>query len=344
MGKIRITIGKNEDLPPNHREKLYRLKRAYDSERLPFEPPTIEFYKNLLSLPKLVERDTLQLFVFDETDELIGFGYSGWNVKYDNFHRAFAQVYIEPSKRRKGFGTHTLLKLLTNLPKKIDTASCSAKRGSAGEAFLKSFKDEISFVEDIRAANLGDFNLDKIKEIVQNEEKRLDKLGYKFVPLEGLDYVEKLNEEDYVRMVERIWNDMPREELSFGEDVIPVERYKAMIEYNLKRGDRNFGFAIVLKETNEPVGHTRVLYNKYDPDTVEQDDTGVVLEHRGNGFGLALKYKMLEQILTEIQAKYWFTGNAGSNEHMIRINEKLKHKVVSEIVIYELNREEWELI
>ncbi|NHJ49949.1 MAG: GNAT family N-acetyltransferase [Asgard group archaeon] len=344
MGNIRIVIGKNEELPLKHREKLFILKKAYDSERLPFEPPKIEFYKNLLNLPKLTERDTLQLFVFDNNDELIGFGYSGWNIKYDNFHRAFAQVFIEPPKRRRGYGTQILLKLVNNLPNQINTASFSAKEGSAGEAFLKSFKNESSFAEIINAADLSEFNLEEIKEIVQNEEKRLDKLGYKFVALEGLDYIEKFNEVDYVRMVERIWNDMPREELSFGEDVIPIERYKAMVEHTLKKGDRNFGYAIALKETNEPVGHTRVLYNKFDLDTVEQDDTGVVLEHRGKGFGLALKYKILEQILTEINAKYWFTGNAGSNEHMIRINEKLKHKIVSKIVIYELKREEWELI
>ena len=145
-------------------------------------------------------------------------------------------------------------------------------------------------------------------------------------------------------MVERIWNDMPREEMSFGDDVVTLERYKTIIDYSLKKGNRNFGFAIARKDTNEPVGYTRVLYNKYDLDLVEQDDTGVVHEHRGKGFGLALKYKVLEKILSELNAKYWFTSNALSNKHMICINKILKHRNIGKKVVYELKRNEWELI
>ncbi|MGC9780013.1 MAG: hypothetical protein HZR80_12280 [Candidatus Heimdallarchaeota archaeon] len=318
--------------------------RGYDSERLPFEPPTLDYYRNYWDLPKPSGQETITVFAFNDFDELIGFGYSGWNIKYDNLDHGFFQIYVVATNRRKGFGTKIIRKLFSQIPSQIKTLAASTKEGSIGEAFLQKFKHESCFEELFRAADLSEFNLEEIREIVKIETERIEQLGYTFVELESLDYAEKFNEEEYVRMVERIWNDMPREEMSFGENVITSERYKSMIELNLKKGDRNFGYAIAKKETNELVGYTRVLYNKYDLDLVEQDDTGVVHEHRGNGFGLALKYKVLERILNELNAKFWFTGNAQSNKHMIRINKKLKHKIVGKKVVYELKREEWELI
>jgi len=235
-------------------------------------------------------------------------------------------------------------KLFTVIPPQIKTLVASALGESIGELFLQKFQKESCYDEFFRAADLSEFSIDEIKAINTKEEQRISDLGYKFVELESFDYATKFDEERYVRMVERIWNDMPREEMSFGEDVITPNRYRSLIDYNLKKGDRNFGYAIAVKETNEPVGHTRVLYNKHRPSLVEQDDTGVVHEHRGNGFGLALKYKVLEKLLIELDAKHWYTGNAISNEHMIKINEKLKHKIVGKKIFYELKRNEWEKI
>ncbi len=320
------------------------LIRSNDSERLPFEPPSLAFYRNYWNLPKPTEQETITVFAFNDSDELIGFGYSGWNIKYDNLEHGFFQIYVVPTNRRIGYGTEIMRKLFSQIPSQIKALAASAKEGSVGEAFLQKFKQESCFEEIIRAADLSEFDLEEIREVVTKETERIEQLGYSFVELESFDYAEKFNEAEYVKMVERIWNDMPREEMSFGEDIITPERYKSMIEYTLKKGDRNFGYAIATKETNEPVGHTRVLYNKYDLNLVEQDDTGVVHEHRGNGFGLALKYKVLEKILSELNAKFWFTGNAQSNKHMIRINKKLKHKTVGKKIVYEFKREEWELI
>lgn len=344
MDNLRFIVGKKNDLPVKHHETMISMIRGYDSERLPFEPPTIDFYRNYWNLAKPTEQETLQVYAFDNTDEFIGFGYSGWNVKYDNLERGFFQIYVIPSKRRKGVGTKIMCKLFEHIPSQIKTLSGSAKKGSVGEAFLQKFMPESCFEEIISAVDLSEFQLEEISMIVKSEVDRIEQLGYMFVELEGLDYSKKFKEEEYIRMVERIWNDMPREEMSFGEDVITLKRYKEMIEYTLRMGNRNFGFAIVEEESNEPIGHTRVLYNKYDLDLVEQDDTGVVQEHRGNGFGLALKYKILEKILNELEAKYWFTGNAQSNKHMIRINRILKHKPVGSKVIYEIKREEWKLL
>ena len=344
LNSLTFITGDRKDLPEKYQDTMISMIRDFDSERSPFEPHTMEFYRNYWKTPRPLERKTISVYAFNKSMELIGFGHSLWNIEYDNLDHGSYQIYVVPEERRKGIGTEIMQKLFTVIPTQINTLVAFALGGSIGELFLQKFQKESCFNEFLRAADLSEFSIDEIKAINTKEEKRISDLCYKFVELESFDYTTKFDEEKYVRMVERIWNDMPREEMSFGEDVITLDRYRSLIEYNLKKGDRNFGFAIAVKETNEPVGHTRVLYNKHRPSLVEQDDTGVVHEHRGNGFGLALKYKVLEKILVELNAKQWFTGNAISNEHMIKINEKLKHKIVGKKVFYELKRSEWEQI
>lgn len=344
MGSLSYITGDREDLPDKYQKTMISMIRDFDSERSPFELHSMEFYLNYWKQPRPAERKTISVYAFNKSKELVGFGHSFWNIEYDNLDHGSYQIYVVPEERRKGYGTEIMRKLFTVIPPQIETLVAAALGGSIGDLFLQKFQKESCYDEFYRAADLSEFSIDKIKAINIKEEQRISNLGYKFVELESFDYSSKFDEEKYVQMVERIWNDMPREEMSFGEDVITPNRYKSQIEYNLKKGDRNFGYAIAVKETNDPVGHTRVLYNKHRPSLVEQDDTGVVHEHRGHGFGLALKYKVLEKILVELNANYWYTANAISNEHMIIINEKLKHKIVGKKIFYELKRSEWEQI
>ncbi|MHA1200814.1 MAG: GNAT family N-acetyltransferase [Candidatus Heimdallarchaeaceae archaeon] len=344
LSSLTYIIGDRKDIPEKYQDVVISMIRDFDSERSPFEPHSMEFYRNYWKQPRPAERKTISVYAFNKSKELVGFGHSFWNIEYDNLDHGSYQIYVVTGERRKGYGTDIMRKLFTVIPPQIMTLVASALGGSIGELFLQKFQKESCYDEFFRAADLSEFSIDEIKAINTKEEQRISDLGYKFVELESFDYATKFDEERYVRMVERIWNDMPREEMSFGEDVITPNRYRSLIDYNLKKGDRNFGYAIAVKETNEPVGHTRVLYNKHRPSLVEQDDTGVVHEHRGNGFGLALKYKVLEKLLIELDAKHWYTGNAISNEHMIKINEKLKHKIVGKKIFYELKRNEWEKI
>ena len=341
---MKFIIGRREDLPEKYLDKMLLMIREYNAEKLPFNPPNLEYYRAYWNAPILPEQETITVYAFNESDKLIGYGYSGWNIKYDNLDYGFFQIFVEKNYRRKGYGTKILKKLLTQIPPQITNLSASAKENSSGEYFLRSFKNERSFEETITAANLSKFKLEEIKEIVKEETKRIEDLGFSFIELENFNYKEKFDENEYIKMIEQIWNDMPREELSIGEDVFTAERYEEMIANLINRGNIIFGFAIIEKISNKPVGHSRVFYNKFDLEIVEQDDTGVIPEYRGNGFGLALKYKVLEKILNELKAKYWVTGTAESNKHMIAINKKLKHKKIGKNVVYELKKDEWEKI
>ena len=54
-----------------------------------------------------------------------------------------------------------------------------------------------------------------------------------------------------------------------------------------------------------------------------------------------LKMVMFEKILDEQQAKIWYTSNAVSNKHMLKINEELNHQRFGSLIVFEWKKEEW---
>ena len=99
-------------------------------------------------------------------------------------------------------------------------------------------------------------------------------------------------------------------------------------------------FVVIHKGTNEPVGVTCTYISKYQPENAIQEDTGIISSHRGKGLGLAIKYQMLDKLLNETNTKFWRTGNAGSNEHMLRINRILKYDPYQRIFVFEFTKDE----
>jgi GNAT superfamily N-acetyltransferase len=141
-------------------------------------------------------------------------------------------------------------------------------------------------------------------------------------------------------MAQEIWNDMPLEELTYEDEILDVARYQEMIQRQVLIGNHIMTFVAIHKETNVQAGVTVSYINEHHTEIAHQQDTGVVRAHRGKGLGLTLKYQMLEKLLEETKAVKWQTGNAGSNEHMLRINNILKHVPFVSIPVYEREKSE----
>ena len=97
------------------------------------------------------------------------------------------------------------------------------------------------------------------------------------------------------------------------------------------------------KATNEPVGMTELWLSKLVPYIADQDDTGVISEHRGHKLGTTLKYLMLQKLYTDERSKevrWWYTVNAEVNEHMLNINDELGYKEFIQRYIYQFDRSE----
>ncbi|NHJ84695.1 MAG: GNAT family N-acetyltransferase [Asgard group archaeon] len=344
MSKLTIITGKKQELPKKYLEQMPYLIKDNALERMPkYNIPNIAYYKNEWFLPNLPGHEELQVLALEDK-KLIGYGYIHWNSKYDNLTKASFSIYIMPEKRRLGYGTEILGKIVSLIPPQIEVITVGVGENSIGEVFIRKYKKETSFTEIYSVANLVEFNKQEVFNFAASERERVSKLGYEFIEFENFGYLEKLNAEKYVKMVEEIWNDMPAEELTFEKEILTVERYNNMIDSIIKKGEKVIGFVVIEKETQTPIGVTKVFINKYQPEVAAQDDTGIIRNHRGKGLGLAIKYQILEKMLKETKVEYWLTSNAQSNEHMLRINKLLKHQEDSRKNIYEFSREEFNLI
>ncbi|HEU4910767.1 MAG TPA: GNAT family N-acetyltransferase, partial [Actinomycetes bacterium] len=90
------------------------------------------------------------------------------------------------------------------------------------------------------------------------------------------------------------------------------------------------------KESGVLAGHTVVGVESDRPWYGDQFDTSVLREHRGHRLGLLLKIGMLRWLAeVEPQLRMIDTWNAGSNEHMIAVNEALGYEVVATATEYQ---------
>ncbi|MFE0646109.1 GNAT family N-acetyltransferase [Streptomyces sp. NPDC058877] len=118
-------------------------------------------------------------------------------------------------------------------------------------------------------------------------------------------------------------NDMPVGDLDYGSVAWDAERVRAMAAVVADRGDTLLTLAAV-HDDGSMAGYTEVLIPRGTPPRVQQYDTAVVPEHRGNGLGLWVKAAMARRLreehpdVVEIE-----TDNADDNAHMLAVNRRL---------------------
>jgi len=166
--------------------------------------------------------------------------------------------------------------------------------------------------------------------------------GYDIIFVENLEYEEHFHLPKVVKLLQCVWNDMPKEDLSEETVNLTVERYNETRDITRARYGTFFSFLAVENETNEPIGiTTSVIIDDYQPEIAWQWETGVLHEFRGNGLGLALKFQMLEKLLTSTNTKIWSTGSSSVNVHMHKINEQLGYKQYNSELVLEFTKEEF---
>jgi len=190
-------------------------------------------------------------------------------------------------------------------------------------------------------ATLDNFSCSEVKKIASNHRRRVELEGYSFIFINNYEFPQGFDMDDYLKSLEGIWNDMPRDEMEANDERITKEDYSQFISYFRARFHKIWMY-VCLKD-DKTVGLTLSMIDEFQPTIVVQDDTGVIREHRGHGLGVALKYQMLEKLMCDPESKgftHWITHNAHSNSHMIRINTELKYEEMATFVLYEFKKEE----
>jgi len=338
MPSIQIYIGQNEDIPEKFHEQYFALRQQCEEEWDGLLPPSLDYYRNSWTIPREKGSAKMKAIAVNENNMVIGFGYMIWNTMYDNLDKSWFRLYVAPKERRKGVGSRILKEMVKALPNEIKKVGADALKDSPGEYFLKRFKKKHSYEEVIIMVDLEEAVLIDVEQEAKKQREQALSKGYRIVRVDDGDYKSHFDEEEFVKIVEQVWNDMPREDLTEEDMNITVERHQAIQERNKKTGQEYISFVVVHEETEKPVGYSTFAINKYQPAIAWQDDTGIIPEHRGNGLGLAIKYQSLVTLLKETKAKYWRTSSAQSNKYMHQINEILGHKVWQSEPVYEFER------
>lgn len=340
MAQITIISSAKEEIPKKYLEQLFKLMQINNQEILKIKPPSIGYFKRAWVLGPSSEEKVSYLLAINSEDEVIGYGYCSWNIKYDNLDKGYVWVHIARKYRRKRFGTQLFIKSLENFPEQITGLYIETFKNTDGLRFIESLGVKERYKETLSASDLTKFNKEEVRQEAKAQREKANEKGYEIIYIDTIEQILHVDYQKYVEMLEEIWNDMPREELTFEDSKLSVERIQKMNQRRLLMGEYIMTFVAIHKESGDPIGLTNSYISEYQSTLARQGDTGIVRAHRGHGLGLALKYQMLEKLLFETDAKLWRTGNAGSNEHMLRINRILKYEPFTSFHEFELNKKD----
>ena len=342
MNKIKILSGNKEDIPTRYLEQLFALHQQEQEEKWGISSPEIELFRKFWKSRDLYWIKKLRAIAINQEDLVVGYGTISWNIKYENLDRGQFRAFVTKVHRRKGIGKSILINLIAKLPEHIGVIYASSILGSDGEIFLRRIRKNNDYQENRNVADLEEFNLKDVKDKANKLQEKANENGYKVEKIKDMAFENYVDIKEFITVAQQIWNDMPREELTFEDYTLTPERYKEIYDVEMLNGDNYCSFLCVHEETKKAVGYTTFSTNPYHKQVAWQDDTGIIPEHRGKGLGLMLKYQALVYLLEESEAKYWITGNASRNEHIIKINKTLNHKLWLTELEFELKREEIE--
>ena len=132
-------------------------------------------------------------------------------------------------------------------------------------------------------------------------------------------------------------NDAPRDDLTMEDWSYSVDRLREWEKALAARGHGRWTVVARHVETGALAGFNQLVLRPEWPECVENEETAVVVAHRGHGLGRWVKAANILRVLDELpEAVCIQTHNAVSNTHMVRVNRALGF--VPERVV-----ESWEL-
>jgi GNAT superfamily N-acetyltransferase len=236
---------------------------------------------------------------------------------------AMCTLAVIPARRRSGIGSALLAHCAGQaLAAGRVRLAGEAKDGSPGAAFAAAAGARSGIAEAYRHLDIDSGLLARLPSLRAEAEQRTS--GYELVTWIGAIPEEFL--EDQSRLSAAM-ADAPLDE-GVEAEVWDAERIRRVERICLENGQQFYSVAARHQKTGRLAGITQIFTDAGTPDWAFQMDTAVLADHRGHRLGLLVKVAMLE-LLTEHEpaVRHIVTGNAGSNQHMIAINEQLGFRV-----------------
>jgi GNAT superfamily N-acetyltransferase len=246
--------------------------------------------------------------------------------RWDNLHLALVRVVVDPRVRRHGLGRRLFEAGLDRVRAEGRRLVCGwAFERTAGVEFLKAMGMEPALEEVFRRLDVLAVDWPRLDR-EYGTARRLA-ADYELVRVPVPAPAELLP--GIVAMTGAI-NDAPIDGLDIEDEVFTPERVRGYEAAQAAMGRRLYRLVARHRGSGVLAGHTVVGVDAEQPWAAGQHDTSVVRAHRGHRLGLLLKIEMLRWLReVEPQLRTIETSNAGSNAHMIRINELLGFEVLT---------------
>jgi GNAT superfamily N-acetyltransferase len=268
---------------------------------------------------------------FGESGELAG-GYLLQLPDKENLRRAGCTLIVALDKRRAGVGTELLAHCREQARQMGRTwLDATVRDGSPGAAFAAAAGASAGIAEVARVLSIDGGLPARLESLRASAEQRAD--GYTLVSWTGPTPDQHL---DQVARVRNAMADAPRD--------AGVEAHTWDAE-RLRRSDQSFAdYGLLCRsigarhdKSGEMAALTQVGTDVEVPGWGFQMVTAVLPQHRGHRLGLLVKIAMLELLASQApEVERIFTGNAGSNQHMIAINDQLGFVVADTYRSWEL--------
>ncbi|WP_161962408.1 GNAT family N-acetyltransferase [Nocardioides speluncae] len=278
------------------------------------------------------EHDITLLAAYDG-DEVVGTAELWFGLK-DNLHLAELELLVPPRHRRRGAGTALLndverrikeagrTHLVTAAPS-LPGADSDGTHFAAARGFANAHFEEL---KNLDLTQYGD-GLDALAA----EQGDLD--GYRIVTF-GVWAPDELVD-GVCGLLSDFMDDVPLGELAFESSTWTPERLRAAERRREERGKVIFSAAAIAPD-GAVAGLSDVGTTPPETTKAEIGLTMVGREHRGHGLGLAMKlatHRELRAAYPECQRVE--TGNAGVNQHMNAINERMGYRIVEDFHEYQ---------
>ena len=249
---------------------------------------------------------------------------AGWyRVEFpdlENLDRALVQLIVHPARRRHGIGAALLRHA-------AGRAAASGRRvisgeiqeGSPGEAFALRAGAAVGITEVRRIQDLAKVPPGAITRL--RETAAVAASGYSLARWTGITPEERI---DQMTALQDALNDSPRDAAVEPTAWTP-ERVRGRMNTRIARSPmRRYSLAALHDATGTLAAMTQIIVHPDAPRWGMQALTAVTRAHRGHRLGLLVKTAMLDWLAeTEPRLEHVETWNAGSNQHMIAINEAL---------------------
>lgn len=308
----------------------------------PIPTPPRSLVKKRMTLPPNPDTERHRFIAID-SDVVVAYASISYDLIGNNTRFARLTIRTLREYRRHGYAKALAKYIQQYIPNQIQYFSFTVKHSEESrvfEAYLQKIGAKSVLPDRMSASHITEFDPANIQEIAQQELTKTKNRGFEIIEVEEYKFEQhNINYAKYLKVLERIWNDMPRDEASFDDEIISEEQHKSYLQNRHKIGALSWTFVAKHIISGKIVGLTESVIQTQHREVAYQDDTGVLAEFRGNGLGLALKYQMLNKLLHDPRSQhveYWITHNAHSNTPMLRINEVLHYKPLNTYNEYEL--------